>query len=279
MKIEVELVRKMIAAQFPEFAHLPIQAVKNGGHDNRTFHLGDELLIRMPSGKAYEAQVEKESEWLPKLAPQLSLPITEPVAKGKPTKDYPYSWSINKWIVGETVTQNNVDLNQFAGDLAGFLKELQTIDASVGPRSGVHNFYRGGDLKVYDTETRNALYSLKDQVDVETCQRIWEQALSSKWQGKRVWVHGDIAPGNLIVRNGRLAGVIDFGILGTGDPSCDLAMAWTFFDANSRAIFMEKMVLDEDTWNRARGWALWKALITFDHEASRKVVKCLVDGH
>lgn len=277
MDIDVKVVRKLIDSQFPKWTDLPIKPVENGGHDNRTFHLGEEMAIRLPSGKAYVPQVEKEAKWLPKLASKLSLPITVPIAQGKPSKDYPYIWSINKWIDGETVTRDNVDLHQFAHDLAGFLKELQSINASDGPRSGAHNFYRGGDLSVYDAETKEALDRLAGKVNQKKCLMIWEQALLSKWEREPVWVHGDIAPGNLVVQNRQLTGVIDFGILGTGDPACDLSIAWTFFDKSSRKTLMESMELDEETWKRAKGWALWKALITYENKDSRKVLATLLN--
>jgi aminoglycoside phosphotransferase (APT) family kinase protein len=111
---------------------------------------------------------------------------------------------------------------------------------------------------------------------------IWLKAISSKWENEPVWVHGDVAPGNLLVKNRKLCGVIDFGILGIGDPSYDLAMAWTFFDEESRQIFIKEMNLDEDTLNRARGWVLWKALITYDNEESKRVIEVLlneIDSH
>ncbi|GIN72834.1 acetyltransferase [Bacillus sp. J14TS2] len=269
MEIKVELVKQLIREQFPQWKELHIKPVKNGGHDNRTFHLGETMTIRLPSGKDYEPQVKKEARWLPYLAKGLALPITEPVAIGKPTDQYPYVWSINKWLPGETVTQSNVKLTVFAEELAAFLKELQRIDASNGPTAGVHNFYRGGELAVYDSETMAALKNLNKDVQLKKCQRIWQRSLASKWEKEGVWVHGDVAAGNLLVQNGHLSGVIDFGILGVGDPACDFAMAWTFFDRTSRQVFKEQLDIDEGTWNRAKGWALWKALITYNHEEKK----------
>ncbi|WP_059173176.1 aminoglycoside phosphotransferase family protein [Bacillus sp. FJAT-27445] len=265
MKIDSALVAKLIEEQFPQWAHLDIKSVKVSGNDNRTFHLGNDMSVRLPSAPGYVPQVEKEQKWLPVLAKKLSLPIPIPVAKGTPNEDYPFPWSIYKWLDGETVTRENViDLNQFAADLGGFLLELQSIDASDGPLAGVHNYYRGAHLSVYDNETRNAIRSNRDVFDEIYLIRLWELALDSKWERKPVWLHGDIAPGNILVQNGKLSAVIDFGILGVGDPSCDAAMAWTFFDFESRRVFKNVVKMDEETWNRARGWALWKALITYD---------------
>ncbi|WP_413509129.1 aminoglycoside phosphotransferase family protein [Carnobacterium maltaromaticum] len=272
MDITVDLAKKLIFEQFPQWSHLEIKPVKNSGHDNRTFHLGDDLTIRLPSGKEYEPQIQKEAKWLPVLAQHLSLPITAPVAKGKPTPEYPLAWSINRWLVGETVTHINVDLQKFAIELARFLKELEAINAENGPQAGAHNFYRGGDLAVYIEEFEQALTQLPAGPQRNHYQDIWTTALATKWEKKPVWVHGDIAVGNLLVNDGHLSGVIDFGILGTGDPACDLVMAWTFFDSKSRKAFKEEMGLDDTTWQRGKAWALWKALITPDDAVSKKVL-------
>ncbi|GAB6433446.1 aminoglycoside phosphotransferase family protein [Bacillus luti] len=272
--INVSLVEKLIQEQFPEWAHLEVKPVKLSGHDNRTFHLGDEMSVRLPSDVAYAPQVEKENKWLPLLSEELSLPISSPIAKGNPSEAYPWSWSINKWIEGETVTKENVrDLNEFAADLGSFLVALQSVDASNGPIAGAHNFYRGGLISVYDKEARDAIENNKDVFDETVLKHLWDLALQSTWKRNPVWVHGDVAPGNLLVKDGKLSAVIDFGILGVGDPACDAAMAWTFFDQNGRNIFKEILRMDEETWNRARGWALWKALITYDaNKISNKIV-------
>ncbi|WP_053368801.1 aminoglycoside phosphotransferase family protein [Bacillus sp. FJAT-27245] len=265
IKIDSGLVAKLIKEQFPEWAHLEIKPVKVSGHDNRTFHLGDDMSVRLPSAPGYVPQVEKEQKWLPILAKKLSLPIPVPVAKGAANEDYPFHWSIYKWLQGETVTRENVaDLHQFAADLGGFLLELQSIDASGGPLAGAHNFFRGVHPSVYDQETRSAIQSNRDIFGESILTKLWESALESKWEREPVWLHGDIAPGNILVQNGKLSAVIDFGILGVGDPSCDAAMAWTFFDHESRKVFRNVLKMDEGTWNRARGWALWKALITYE---------------
>ncbi|EOP68716.1 aminoglycoside phosphotransferase family protein [Bacillus cereus] len=287
--ITADLVKKLIQEQFPKWAHLEVKPVKLSGNDNRTFHLGDGMSVRLPSDAAYVPQVEKENSWLPILSKELSLPISAPIAKGNPSEEYPWPWSINKWIEGETVTKENVrDLDEFAADLGSFLIELQSIDASNGPVAGEHNFYRGGFISVYDEEARVAIENNKDVFDETLLKHFWDLALRSTWDHKSVWVHGDVAPGNLLVKDGKLCAVIDFGILGVGDPACDAAMAWTFFHKNSRKVFKEALRMDEETWNRARGWALWKALITYDAhrgsnekvaEESYRVIQVIVDDY
>jgi aminoglycoside phosphotransferase (APT) family kinase protein len=262
--IDASLVRRLIAAQFPQWSHLPIQPVANGGWDNRTFHLGDDLSARLPSAACYEPQVEKEHRWLPELAPQLPLPIPVPLGKGVPGEGYPFHWSVYRWLDGEPAAKGRVsDKKRLATDLAEFLVALQNIDATGGPAAGEHNFHRGGSLRVYDAETRRAAAALEEELDRDAVISVWETALATRWERPPVWVHGDVAEGNLLVKDGRLSAVIDFGSSGVGDPSSDLYIAWTFLDRESRETFRAALALDEETWQRGRGWTLWKALIVW----------------
>lgn len=262
--VDTAVVHKLIFSQFPQWSHLTITPIKHSGWDNRTFHLGGNMLVRLPSAVEYADKVEKEQYWLPKLAPHLPLPIPTPIAMGNPTQDYPFYWSIYKWIDGETASRKNIlDLNQFAKDLAHFLLTLEHIDTTNGPVAGPHNFYRGGPLSIYDAQTQQAISKLNGKVDTHTITKIWNDALASTWSKSPVWVHGDIAPTNLLVKKDQLSAVIDFGGLGVGDPACDYAIAWTFFNDESREIFRTALKVDDETWSRARGWALWKALITY----------------
>ncbi|HEV2068403.1 MAG TPA: aminoglycoside phosphotransferase family protein, partial [Acidimicrobiales bacterium] len=228
LNIDAPLVERLVAEQFPEWAHLPVRSVVPNGWDNRTFRLGNEISVRLPSAEGYVLQVEKEHRWLPRLAPHLPLPIPVPLAKGRPTAEYPWPWSIYCWLDGEpTAIAPVADLTRFATDLADFLNALYRIDATGGPPPGPHNFWRGGPLDVYDTETREALAALDGQIDTETATEIWETALATNWEHHPVWFHGDVAVGNLLLGDGRLCAVIDFGTSGVGDPACDLAVAWT----------------------------------------------------
>ncbi len=262
VNIDIKLVHRLIAAQFPQWADLPIKPVAFSGWDNRTFHLGDHMTVRLPSQEAYAAQVKNEQLWLPKLAPFLLVPIPTPLAMGQPAEAYPWPWSVYQWIEGQTASLDRIsDLKQFAKQLAAFLVAFQKVDATGGPKAGAQNFYRGGRLSTYDAQAREAIKILADKIDVKAVNAIWEQALSSTWEKPPVWVNGDIAVGNLLVDQGQLCAVIDFGQLAIGDPACDLAIAWAFFDDESREIFRIAMGLDSATWARARGWVLWKALI------------------
>lgn len=282
-EITIDLVRELIDSQFPQWSALPLRPVEKGGHDNRTFRLGDDMAVRLPGHKRYAAAVEKEMTWLPMLAEKISLPITRPLAKGMPVKAYPFPWSVNAWLEGSTVTRENIaSLNEFAEDLASFLGELQAIDARGGIHAGEHNFYRGGNLLVYDAETKAAIDSLAGVYDKALLSQIWALALSSAWERPPRWIHGDIAVGNLLVKGGRLCGVIDFGAMGTGDPACDLAIAWDFLDNKSRGLFFSRLDADAALIGRARGWSLWKALITYaGNDASSELAvwaKCSIDA-
>jgi aminoglycoside phosphotransferase (APT) family kinase protein len=233
------------------------------GWDNRTFRLGTDMSVRLPSAAGYAAQVAKEHRWLPRLAPRLPLPIPVPLALGVPAAGYPWHWSVYRWLDGENALIASIaDLPQLATTLAQFLVTLQRIDPSGGPPPGPHNFWRGGPLTIYDPETRQALAALDGRLDTAAATAVWEAALAAPWSGPPVWLHGDVAAGNLLVQGGRLSAVIDFGCSGVGDPACDLAIAWTLFSGASRAAFRAGLPLDNATWARGRGWALWKALIT-----------------
>jgi aminoglycoside phosphotransferase (APT) family kinase protein len=289
MEIDVSLVGRLVAEQFPQWDDLPIKPVEPAGWDNRTVHLGRYMIVRMPSAERYAAQVEKEHRWLPRLAPHLPLPIPVPLAMGAPAEGYLWPWSIYGWIEGETARIDRIaDLGEFAGAVAGFLNTLHSIDTAGGPPPGPHNFFRGGSLSVYDAETRRALAELDGKIDTEAAAAVWESALAATWRDSLVWVHGDIAWGNLLLDNGRLSAVIDFGCSAVGDPACDLAIAWTLFSGESRDAFRKALPLDEATWARGRGWTLWKALITLAGQVSlnpleaktpRQVIEDVIADH
>lgn len=263
VRIDADLVRRLIAAQFPRWAGLHVGLVEAGGWDNRTFRLGPRMTARLPSAAQYALQVEKEHRWLPKLAPLLPLPIPVPLAKGVAGEGYPYPWSVYRWLEGESATVERIaDLRLFAISLARFLNALRRVDLAGGPPPGRHNFFRGGPLAVYDAQTRRAVAALDGRIDADAATAAWEAALGAEWDGPPVWFHGDVASGNLLVEDGRLSAVIDFGISGVGDPACDLSVAWTLFGGESRDAFRSSLRPDDASWARGRGWTLWKGLIT-----------------
>lgn len=259
--LDASLVRDLVAAQFPQWTQLPVTPVAQGGWDNQTFHLGDTMSVRLPSAAGYVPQIDKEHRWLPWLAERLSLPVPTPIAKGEPALGYDWPWSIYGWIDGTPANRAPIgDPVGFARDVARFLHVLQQLETTGGPTAGAHSFHRGGDLRVYNAESRRAIANLPEGLDRETATAVWEAALAARFDGPPVWVHGDVAPGNLLVRDGTLAAVIDFGCSAVGDPACDLVLAWTFLDGEARKTFRAAWP-DPRLWARARGWAIWKAMI------------------
>ena len=288
--INVDLVRRLVSAQFPQWADLPVRPVEFAGWDNKTFRLGEEMSVRLPSAEGYVAQVEKEHRWLPRLAPSL-LPVQIPVplAMGVPSEGHPWKWSVYRWLGGEVATLESIaDLREFAGAVAGFLTALQRIDTTGGPAAGPHSFYRGGPLTVYDDQSRRSIAALAGRIDTSAAAEVWEVALDATWHGPPVWVHGDVAVGNLLVKDGRLSAVIDFGCSAVGDPACDLVIAWTLLAGESREAFRAGVPADGAAWARGRGWALWKALITLAEyihtdplraEEARRVIDEVLGDH
>jgi aminoglycoside phosphotransferase (APT) family kinase protein len=262
-EITAELAARLIATQFPQWADLPVTPVKLSGWDNTTFRLGEKFSIRMPSGAGYAAQVAKEHEWLPKLAPRLPVAIPDPVALGRPGEDYPWPWSVYRWLDGEPASIGPVaDEAAFAGELVDFLTILQAIDGGDGPQAGPHSALRGRPVTSWDADTREAIDLLAGEIDAAAATEVWEAAIATEWDRAPVWLHGDVVPSNLLLAGGRLAAVIDFGCSAVGDPACDLVMAWTNFSGKSQEVFLGGVPVDAATWARGRGWALWKALIT-----------------
>jgi aminoglycoside phosphotransferase (APT) family kinase protein len=262
-EITLRLVADLVAEQFPEWADLPVSPVALAGWDNATFRLGHELSVRLPRHARYASQSEKEQRWLPLLRRTLPFPIPEQVAVGRPSATFPRSWSVYRWIEGEPATTDGVpDRNVFGADLATFLRALHTADAGDGPAPGAHSFWRGGPLTIYGAETRDSIAALAHRLEASAAREVWESAVCTSREGPPVWVHGDITPSNILVRDGRIDAVIDFGCCAVGDPSCDLAIAWTFLDGDAQAVFRHALPLDEGTWSRGRAWALWKAIIT-----------------
>ncbi|SCX59086.1 Predicted kinase, aminoglycoside phosphotransferase (APT) family [Klenkia marina] len=276
-------VRALVAEQFPQWADLSVTPVAQQGNDNRTFRLGDGLAARLPAGPEYAAAVEKEDRWLPVIGRHVTVAVPEVVATGRPGQGYPHSWSVRRWLPGDVLpAAGPVDDARLGADLGGFLRELQRTPATGGPPAGAHSFDRGRHPSRYEGEVRAALARLGSTVDQAACAAVWADAQPTSWSGDPVWFHGDLAPGNLLVRGGRLSAVIDFGVCGVGDPACDLVIAWTWLGDAGRAAFRDAVDLDEGTWARARGWALWKALITDPgsplHGEQRRARTALLNG-
>jgi aminoglycoside phosphotransferase (APT) family kinase protein len=260
--IDAALVKRLIAAQFPRWSGLDVVPVEVDGWDNRTYRLGDDMTVRLPTAAGYVPAVDKENTWLPRLAPSLPVAVPPVLAKGAPGEGYRYPWSVRGWLDGETAAWDRIgDPVQFATAVAEFVRALQRCDATGGPAAGEHSWYRGASLTHYDEETRRCLAALAGRVDTARAAAVWEAALGAEWRGEPVWFHGDIATGNLLIADGKLTAVIDFGTSGVGDPACDLVIAWGMFEGESREAFRETADQDQGMWARARGWSLWKSLL------------------
>jgi aminoglycoside phosphotransferase (APT) family kinase protein len=256
--VPAELVRRLLAQQFPQWEALPLAPVPSYGTDNVLYRLGDELVVRLPKIEWATRQIPLELELLPRLAPHLPVEIPEIVAVGEPAGGYPWTWAVYRWIDG---TQPEVGSVELARDLAGFLAALQRVDTAAA-RAGTD---RGGPLSVRDAETRSALAQLDGEVDVAAATAAWDAALHTPpWPDEPVWLHGDLLEGNLLVRNGRLAAIIDWSCACAGDPAFEYALAWSLL-APVRDAFRAACGVDDDTWARARGLALSQALIALPY--------------
>jgi aminoglycoside phosphotransferase (APT) family kinase protein len=266
IETDAALVRRLLAGQAPAWADLPIERVGLVGTDNTLYRLGEELVVRLPRRRRTAATLAKEVRWLPALAPLLPAPIPVPLAEGKPAEGFPFSWAVYPWLPGErATTEVVVDRLRLAADLAQFIRALQRIDTTGAPAPGEHNFGRGAPLRTRDESVRKALASV-DGVAAGAVTAVWEAALRAPaWERPPVWIHGDLDAQNIVVADGRLSGVIDFGGLGAGDPAADVMVAWKILDGDARSTFREALAVDDATWTRSRGWALSQALIALEH--------------
>jgi aminoglycoside phosphotransferase (APT) family kinase protein len=262
--IDVAVVRRLLAAQFPQWAQLPIAPVARSGVDNATYRLGEDMSVRLPRLPRWTGQVEREQRWLPRLAPHLPLAVPVPLAKGIPGEGYPFPWSVYRWLDGENASLERItDPRQAAIDLARFFAALQRVDSAGGPPPEWSNGFRGvpmrdgRDSAVVETRLRARIAALDGLVDTDAVTAVYEAALAAPaWDAPPVWIHGDPAPANMLATDGRLSAVIDFGTLAVGDPACDLIAAWTFLDAETRDVFRATLSVDDATWARGRGWGL-----------------------
>jgi aminoglycoside phosphotransferase (APT) family kinase protein len=287
---DVSLVRRLLAAQFPRWAGLAIESVPSAGTDNALYRLGNDMVVRLPRRPRTAETLEKERRWLPRLARLLPLAVPTPLAQGMPAEDYPFSWSVYRWLEGQTANVERItDPSKLATDLAQFLAALQRIDTTGGPPPGEHNFFRGVPLALRDAQTRAAIASLDSEIEVGALTAAWDTALQApEWPRPPVWIHGDLDARNLLVEEGRLSAVIDWGGLGVGDPACDAMVAWKILSPETRDTFRTVLSVDDTTWARGRGWALSQGVVALSfytletnpvlvREARRWIVEVLAD--
>jgi aminoglycoside phosphotransferase (APT) family kinase protein len=252
-----DTVRRLLADQLPALAALPVRPVSSVGTVNAVFRLGDDLCVRVPRVPAWAESLDREWRWLPELAPHLPLAVPEPVAWGRPGDGYPLHWGVLRWIEGEPYADDVVaDEVAAARALAGFVAAMRRVDAAGAPVAGRR------PLRELDHQTRAAIASVPDLLDARATTAAWQRALDAPvWTGAPTWIHGDLLPPNLLVRDGRLVAVIDFGGAGGGDPATDVIAAWSVFGPAGRQAYREALDVDDATWERARGIALHQAAL------------------
>ena len=252
---DAALVARLLAAQFPALAAQPVRAVRSTGTVNAIYRVGEELYARLPRVERYVDDLRREREWLPRLAPVLSLDVPEPVALGRPGAGYPFPWGLFRWLEGETYA-GVADERAAAVALARFVAELRAVPVTADAPPGGRR-----PLRELDAVTREAIAD-------DAALGAWEAALEAPpYTGQPVWLHGDLLRPNLLVRDGRLSAVIDFGSAGVGDPAADVVAAWAVFGPAGRAAFREALGVDDGTWARARGYALHQAALIVPYYA------------
>ncbi len=255
---DVLLVRRLLAGQFPRWEALAIRPVPSAGTDHALYRLGDDMVVRLPRIHRAEANVFHEHRWLPWLAPRLPVAIPVPLAMGTPAEGYPWHWSVYRWLDGENpVIDAIAEPHVLAMELAGFITALQRTDPTDGPPSDQ-------SLATRDAQVRKDIDALRElgEIDAEAVTEVWDAVLQVPgWSNPPVWLHGDFAPGNVLLVDGRLSAVIDFSGVGVGDPAGDLRIAWNLLPASVRDDFHAALGLDDATWARGRGRALAQALV------------------
>jgi aminoglycoside phosphotransferase (APT) family kinase protein len=257
IEVDGDLVRGLVSDQFPRWAGLSLEPIASTGTDNAIYRLGRHLGIRLPRIHWAVSQIAKESQWLPRLASHLPAALPVPVAQGVPGRGYPFPWLVYQWLEGEDALTATVgDWCDLGHDVAGFVSALQRVDPAGAPPAG----YRAGPLVPQDENTRRCITHLDGLIDVGRAMSVWDAALSAEpWSGPAVWVHGDLLPGNVLTREGRLTGIIDWSAAGIGDPACEAMLAWAM-PAEARAVYRAELDMDDATWARGRGWALQQAV-------------------
>jgi len=263
IRIGEELVRALLTAQFPDWAAEELTAVESAGTDHVLYRIGDELVARLPRTESAAKQTARVVQWLPTIAPHLPIAVAAPVAVGQPGEGYPFAWTVTPWIEGEEAFNGRTIKGRrpFLA-LGRFLHELHSIDATGGPAPGPENFWRGEPLQARDEATRAAFEQIANELSLPMMARVWKRALAApRLEGPGCWIHGDLAPGNIIVADNRVAAVIDWGGMAVGDPACDYALVWSLAKPGGPPVWDLATRADAATIARARGWALSVAAI------------------
>lgn len=287
LEIDAELVRRLVRQSMPRCADLTVEPLASTGSSNALFRLGGSLLARLPRQPGGTATIEKEARWLPRIGPALTVEVPETVALGEPGCGYPERWAVTRWIPGETpkvpssAGNREPDSDELALELARLLTELDMLDVPPEADSDPGlSWYRGGQLSGLDEDFRDAVEASRSipglGLDLDEALNVWDEVLVAEQTtpSRRGWYHGDLLAENLLIRDGRLAAVIDFGGLGVGDPSVDLIVAWEVLDASGRQVFRKALDVDDSTWAKGMGWALLIAMITFPYYWHTMPARC-----
>ena len=266
--ITADVVAALVAAQFPQWRAYPVRAVPSHGTVNALFRLGEEIVLRFPlqpnPGTMARAALLAEQDNARRIAAHVSLAVPEPVALGEPGEGYGGPWAAYRWIPGETASGQRIgDADVFARDLAKFVRAVHGLD--TGGR-GWDGRSRGGPLRTRDDGVRHALAESTHLTDTARLTQVWAGCLkAAAHDGADVWIHADLMPGNLLVRDGRLVAVIDLAAVGVGDPAVDLMPAWNLLPAGARATYRDALGVDDATWERGRGWAIVQAIVALPY--------------
>lgn len=256
--IDDKLAKELIMQSFPSWSSLPLVELRHSGTDNVLFRLGEDMLVRLSKRRESAKFVERENSILSFFRDKpLKIEIPRILGIGKPSQNYPQEWTVQSWIDNDPFGYDPLSLAKTAKDLGIFVKEIRKI-----PVNGFSGTYRGQSLHLRKKSFSKSLSQFNQDYDVKQIQSIWEYCLSAKeWNKDPRWYHGDLHPGNFLFKGGSLKAVIDFGMAGTGDPSCDLLPAWSFLDRNTRQIFRDTVGASNDEWLRSRAWALYMAIM------------------
>jgi aminoglycoside phosphotransferase (APT) family kinase protein len=258
LPIDAPLVRALLTEQFPEWAGLSLDRVRSFGTDNALYRLGADMVVRLPRIEWATRDIDKDARWLEQLRPLLPVELPELLATGVPGDGYPWTWGIYRWLEGENPVVGAIArVEELARDVGRFVAAVRRLDLT-DTRGGS----RAGALAARDAEVRRAIDQVAGEFDRAALTAGWEEALRAPaWDGPPVWTHGDLLRGNLLLRDGLLSAVIDWSLLGVGDPACDALPAWSVLPPETREVFRDEAGLDDATWARGRGWALCVGLL------------------
>lgn len=269
IKLSPVQVQKLLERYAPDWAHFPIADLQSTGTDNALYRLGDTGLLRLPKRQSARAPLEKELLWLP-LLQGLPVAVPELLWHGKSKQETGFDFGIFRWLPGWIATPDRIDdPHKSAKVLAGFLSALHAVKTGSAPKAGPDNHHRGVELRQLNDAVRSSIAILSDEIDAAAAVCVWEDACAAAPAEKAVWLHGDLKADNLIAQNGVLSAVIDWGLAAVGDAAADLSVAWTWVAPESRALFQSECQATKDDWRRAKGWALYCAVIALSYYRNR----------